>query len=247
MRADMHKVIVERPRHGGTRERGNRRANVPFEDRPIQESMRASHTDRKYFGENLAPLRRWLRAQVGRPWDWVYSEACSVIKPDSTVRNHIKVHLLEMVERHTFLKNGEVWCFRHPLWNTSEVPVAELGGGWAPFYVHPRSGILCEAQSRRRQPSWFERQSGKLIDTCRWLDSATALLNLNGCWFKGIMSPFPTDDAAKIYDHGTRAVLDCRAVQIRYGKRAFCVGKRQLSRHDLKRYSLKNSPVVCPP
>src|SRR5207237_1017983 len=99
MRPDMHKIIVERPRYGGGRERYNRRANVPIEDRPMSESMRAPHTDRKSFGENLAPLRRWLRSQVGRLWDDIYSEACSVIKPDSTVRNHIKGHLLEMVER----------------------------------------------------------------------------------------------------------------------------------------------------
>jgi len=37
------------------------RGNNPLEDRPTRESMRAAHTDRKCFGENLAPVRRWLR------------------------------------------------------------------------------------------------------------------------------------------------------------------------------------------
>ena len=161
MRADMHKVIVERPRYGGGCERHNRRANVPIEERPASESMRAAHTDRKCFGENLAPLRRWLRSQVGRPWGDIYSDACSVIKPDSTVRKHIKVHLLEMVERHTFLPNGRVWCFRRGWWSANEVQVAEIGGSWACFYVHPRSGLLCEVWPGRRPPSCREREAQK--------------------------------------------------------------------------------------
>src|SRR5437773_12222240 len=109
MRADMHKVIVERPRWGGGRERHNRRANVPLEDRPTRESMRAAHTDRKWFGENLAPLRRWLRSQVGRPSGDIYSDACSVIKPNRPVRNQIKDPLLEKVDDHTFSRYGDAW------------------------------------------------------------------------------------------------------------------------------------------
>src|SRR5438094_7888272 len=127
MRADMHKVIVERTRWGGGRERHNRRANVPLEDRPTRESMRAAHTDRKWFGENLAPLRRWLRSQVGRPWGDIYSDACSVIKPNSALRNHIKVHLFEMVQRHTSLRNGEVWCFQCGMSNGNGGAAANSG------------------------------------------------------------------------------------------------------------------------
>ena len=104
MRTDMHKVICERPRLGscGPWKRSGPK-NVPLDALPRYQSMRGAHTDRKEFGENLAPLRRWLLAQVGRPWDEVYSEACKVIKPDSVVRNHIKFHLLGMVMRHTLL------------------------------------------------------------------------------------------------------------------------------------------------
>ena len=132
----MHKVICERPRLGscGPWKRSGPK-NVPLDALPRYQSMRGAHTDRKEFGENLAPLRRWLLAQVGRPWDEVYSEACKVIKPDSVVRNHIKFHLLGMVERHTFLKNGEVCIL-------GEVPIKLLWGKWD-FYVCPKSGRLC--------------------------------------------------------------------------------------------------------
>src|SRR5262249_40852920 len=125
MRSDMHKVICEEPRHGGGRERFGRRANLGEELLPKFEGIRRPHLDRKWFGEHLGPLRRWLRSQVGRPWNDVYSEACSVIKPDSVVRNHIKSHLLEFVQRHTFLRNGRVWCFTGGCWRWNERPIEE--------------------------------------------------------------------------------------------------------------------------
>ena len=244
MRADMHKVIVERPRWGGGRERHNRRANVPLEDRPTRESMRAAHTDRKSFGENLAPLRRWLRSQVGRPWGDIYSDACSVIKPDSTVRKHIKVHLLEMVERHTFLRNGEVWCFQCGWWNANEVQVAKIGGSWACFYVHPRSGLLWDVWPGRRPPSWREREAQKRAEACRWLNEETALLKLNGCWFECDMRPLPADERMRTYDSASRMLLSRREAERRYGKPVICVGKRQLSRRELKHFGLTNSAFV---
>src|SRR5438477_11087201 len=95
MRSDMHRVICEEPRHGGRYEKLGRRANLADELLPKFEGMRRPHGDRKWFGEHLGPLRRWLRSQVGRPWNRVYSEACAIIKPDSVVRNYIKLHILE--------------------------------------------------------------------------------------------------------------------------------------------------------
>jgi hypothetical protein len=32
------------------------------------------HDESKDFTDKLGPLRRWLASQVGRNWDWVYSE-----------------------------------------------------------------------------------------------------------------------------------------------------------------------------
>ncbi len=243
MRADMHKVIVERPRWGGGCERHNRRANVPLEDRPRRQSMRAAHSDRKCFGENFAPLRRWLRAQVGRPWDCIYSEACQVIKPDSTVRNHIKVHLLEMVERHTFWRDGEVWCFRQG-WNASEIPVAHIGASWASFYVNPSSGLLCEAQSPRRRFSRRELEAQKRAENCRWLNNEITLLKLSGCWFECEMRPLPADELVRTYDSASRQMLNRQEAEHKYGKPVFCVSKRQLSHEELNRLGLANSAFV---
>src|ERR1700678_2738639 len=101
MRSDMHKVIVERPRPRSAYSfcKGDPLRKVALDELPARESMKVRHSDRRHFNENLSPLRRWLVSQVGRPWDQVYSDACKVIKPTSTVKNHITIHLLEFVHR----------------------------------------------------------------------------------------------------------------------------------------------------
>jgi hypothetical protein len=239
----MHKVIVERPRIGGTKDRQQRAANVALEDLPVHESIRPRHGERKTLTDNLRPLRRWLHAQVGRPWDAVYSEACAVIKPNSTVRNHLKIHLLEMVERNTFLRGREVWCSRTGWgWGGgSEIPVSDLAGRWQSFYVHPRSGLLCEVRPPRRRDWWRETRAEKLEDTCRWIREETVLVKLHGCWFECAVRPLADDAEAKANDRAFGQVLDRSTASAIYGKAVYCVSKRQLSRADLDRYGLSNA------
>ena len=110
MRPDMHKVVVERPRWNPGRGKQGRRANLPDELLPKFEGIKRPHASRKGLTDLLGPLRRWLHAQLGRPWNDVYSEACAVIKPDSVIRAHIKTHLLEFVERHTSCMKGRSVC-----------------------------------------------------------------------------------------------------------------------------------------
>lgn len=139
MRSDMHKVIVERPRprSGQSFRRGDPLRKIARDELPSHESMKVRHSDRRHFNENLNPLRRWLERQVGRSWDRVYSDACKVIKPGSTVKNHVKIHLLELVCRDVVLVDG--------------IPTS-IQGGWLgrgrqelrrkQLYVHPLTGIL---------------------------------------------------------------------------------------------------------
>ena len=44
------------------------------------------------LNENLAPLRRYLHAQVGRPWNKVFSEICCIDRRN-TVQQHIHQHI----------------------------------------------------------------------------------------------------------------------------------------------------------
>src|SRR5688572_22431781 len=150
MRTDMHKVVVERPRWNPGRSKYGRRANLPEELMPKNEGVRRPYVNRKAFTDLLGPLRRWLHSRLGRPWNDVYSEACKVIKADSVVRAHIKTHLLEFVERHTFMHNGEV-CILDTSRGGGIVAVAKRRFGWSRYYVHPETGPLLEIERSTRR------------------------------------------------------------------------------------------------
>src|SRR5262245_24160795 len=98
MREDMPHVIVERPRWGAGRSRKGRA--VPLEDLPRHEGIRRPHMlsgDWKMLNENLAPLRRYLEGQVGRPWNKVYAEISRHLRADNPVQQHVREHLKDFV------------------------------------------------------------------------------------------------------------------------------------------------------
>ena len=108
MRPDMFKVIVERPR---LRSRGPSALKARDDDETKVPMGRGRGT--KELNENLAPLERFLRRNVGRPWNNVFSEICAGLSLRSAVQKHVRDHLQLMVDLHVFERNGELWTFSH--------------------------------------------------------------------------------------------------------------------------------------
>jgi hypothetical protein len=101
MRKDMAKVIVTRARIVEDVVRKGR--NVPDEIKPKSIGLRRHARERggfKLLNENLAPLGRYLGAQVGRPWDKVYSEIAANLRVSSAVQQHVRDHLKDFVNLH---------------------------------------------------------------------------------------------------------------------------------------------------
>lgn len=104
---------------------------------------------RKMLNENLSPLWHYLRSQVGKCWDDVYSDIRKNLSPKSTVQMHVVQHLKWQVEEKTFLgEDGLVYahksyrgveCMETPTWSKF------------PFYVHPVTRELCESPSLARK------------------------------------------------------------------------------------------------
>lgn len=150
MRKDMAKVIVERPRRGS---RGpfkyGRSRNVPLDDLPSKVAMgRAldgAVRDRRELNENLKPLKRYLRSQVGRRWDAVYRDISRELRATSAVQQHVRDHVWEEVECVVEVgAKGRVWAFNAVRW----------AAGWrelrrGELYVDPRSGVLKVVRRRR--------------------------------------------------------------------------------------------------
>ena len=246
MRNDMHKVVVERARGGQAWAKKFPRPHVPFDDLPKYQGIKQAHAHRKWFTDVLGPLRRWLRSQVGRPWNNVYSEACAVIKPDSVVRAHIKTHLLDFVLRDTFMHQREVWCFARYRWfGTNELPVLRLATRWTSFYVHPETGLLCEIPPQRRA-RWRDKTAEAHAQIQRWVNDTTLLRRLNGSWFECRVEAFPARDLRHEgplrFDLNVHRLISRDDAKHLYGRTVRCVAKRQLSRRELQRHGLVNRP-----
>src|SRR5690348_7504262 len=199
MRPDMHKVVIERPRHGRSWAESAPRPKPPFEESPRFESIMARHRRRKWFSDLLGPLKRWLQSQVGRHWNDVYSEACRVIKPDSAIRAHIKTHLLQFVERHTFMHGGTVCMLDTGYLGRGIIEVTERRYGWSRFFVHPETGLLHAIPQR----SWKALRAQRRIaraETFRWLDCNFALKQIGGIWFACHFRVLPPEGRFKAYD-----------------------------------------------
>ena len=239
----MHKVVIERPRWNPGRGKHGRRANLPDELLPKFEGMKRPHTCRKGLTDLLGPLKRWLQAQVGRPWNDVYSEACAVIKPDSVIRSHIKTHLLQFVERHTFMHTGTVCILDTGYLGRGIVPVTERRYGCSRFFVHPETGLLHAI----RQKSWRElraqRQAAR-AENFRWRDCNFALKQIEGIWFGCHFRVVPPEGRFKAYDHAIGQEVGRGGLVRRDGQYLHCITKCQLSRRELKRYGLRNAYAV---
>lgn len=102
MREDMSKLLVERPRRRGSKKRNRRHPlNAPLSrdgEDVSKLSMKKSWISHKELNENLAPLDRYLRSQVGRLWDDVYSDICQHLNRNSAVQYHVFQHLAHMVD-----------------------------------------------------------------------------------------------------------------------------------------------------
>src|SRR5262245_6915882 len=111
MREDMSKVVIERPREGhGLPSRKTRlriRRYDPdkeYDDLPSRVSGSRSKYIRpreiKDFSDLLGPLRRFLRKNVGRPWNLVYSEMKEILDDRKVTGRHVFEHVEMEVETH---------------------------------------------------------------------------------------------------------------------------------------------------
>lgn len=273
MRKDMAKVIVTRPRILESAARKGRA--VPDELQPKFIGLRRHARERggwKMLNETLAPLRRYLEAQVGRPWNAVYSEIAANLRPTSTVQQHVRDHLKDFVNLHR--QPGRYGRYGGGLW-------------YEPLYVDSY-GIL------RRTDDLPEARAARLRCRIRRSDAAPAPIRLSpllelrrigGVWYEVRLAPLPEPEYRPVVRSLTqkvrlwRAASPVRTIEVRVRQlvtpavqdavtgeavlagpesddraswkryrqdrpeRVYAVAKRQLSRRELRRHGLSNAEV----
>ena len=191
MRKDMFKVIVERPRRGADF-RVNRSRLAGEDDLPSRIGMKRfrtlNHTRSKWLNENLAPLKRYLMKQAGRPWSKVYSEICENLDADNTVKQHVRDHLQDFVVTKVAIgrkgewMNGNEW----PGWRASDAPWRQ------PLYVDPNDGILKRSDKLWKKmridptPHWRKRREDRYAadPNIRRIDGNSELHCVGGIWYE---------------------------------------------------------------
>jgi len=223
---------------------------------PVRESMRKPYR-RNWRGKEmrlkLAPLRRFVEAQVGRPWDTVYSEICARVR--GLMAPQILEYVSDRVATNTELLNGEV-VERSSWWGVREV------AGYYDLYVHPVSRLLCRvpattSRSAARQAR-RERERAKVLAVRRDLPDGSQAHRVKGIWYMVRLEPLPRPetlvpvrDEAGVIIYPVReydALLGChlsdagwlrRELRERYGKAGvYGASKRQLSHKELCDFGL---------
>lgn len=151
MRRDMAKVVTERPRYGHvnrSKKTGLRICRYNGEDhlddlpkRVASSRSRQHGWDAKDFSDRIGPLKKFLRRQVGRHWDKVFSELSQSLDKRSLTGRHIWIHVWQYVKKDVeFGSDGYVY----------RKPIRRLGKIWrhTGLYIHPKTGVLCWAGGR---------------------------------------------------------------------------------------------------
>lgn len=239
MRKDMYKVIVERPRRWKSHDEQAARLRDDHEG-PARLGIRAGYGYRG-LNENLAPLRRYLLAQVGRPWDKVFSEICEGIDRRNTVQQHIHQHIDDFIATRVSIRGEELIDLGRRDWRST------VGGIRQQLYVDPRTGLIRINKSYRGRnyhsphSEKQKREQAELDARRRVLDERTLLLRLNDLWFEVRLAELAGEPR---YDAVLRRELSCASsdsVERKrvYGSRdLYAASKRQLSKRELKAHGL---------
>ncbi len=244
MRSDMYKVIVERPRKWKSNGRvANRRRN-DFEGAAFL-GMRAG-LGRPALNENLNPLKRYLEAQVGRPWNKVHAEISAGIDRRNTVQLHVFAHIDDMIAVQVEWRDGELIDLKDRwYWPPGNPPLMRQK-----LYVDPRTGLIRTNKAWKSVSAWRrERDQASTEDLAkrfRRIDDETHLLLLDDEWYEVRTAQVP--EGAPVFDVVLKRTVSRRLDDSRqarehlYGehwlRHRYAKSKRQLSRREIEGYGL---------
>jgi hypothetical protein len=203
MRADMDRVVIERPRWGsGLRNhdvRGQRAAwrsavaHGDFDGEATRVPMVPRRGPTKVFSDLLGPLKRFLRRRCGRPWDEVYAEVRQRLRVDSLLQKHVLDHLADLVERRIVIgpdggpwDTAYGWCvhvglFVHPVTGRLSSTPDGWGRGWRrpPRAIRraPQPMLQVYARLRIGDRLWLQLASGWVLVRLRDDDGHDALFD----------------------------------------------------------------------
>ncbi|MBW4614292.1 MAG: hypothetical protein KME21_13670 [Desmonostoc vinosum HA7617-LM4] len=226
----LNEIVIERPR-GGRRlslksVTGNKKAleKITYEastDGLLCPYLLKPRRKTKYFSDHLGPLYRWLRSQVGKPWNNVYSELSYRLNATTLSGQHILSHVWDFVELNVVLIDGIPYRkdnHKHRL--------GEFNWRWRKqLYVHPEQMILCQIEKIPNQPE-IKRNNLVILDPYHQYHL------LNDIWYLITLADFPATQLA--FDVLLKAVINYETARQQYGRKIYAISKRQCNKKEIK-------------
>lgn len=194
------KIVIERPRTGGTRQqmaqehRAKRNSYMDKEDYdslPSKQRMnpygRMSyyHSNSKQFSDLIGPLRKWVASQEGQHIDDMMSAMNKMVpNKQTTVGAHIFQHLNWLfVHAHDITMIDGIPYERK--WSANGMVLKPLVSWYKydqKFYVDPNTGILTRAPLER---SANKNKKQEIPDKVEWNNKK--YFQVNGEWYRDVL------------------------------------------------------------
>lgn len=231
----MDKVIVERPRYGSrlkSRKKGYRKyvASTPVENLPVREPMLGRWQGmERFLNEHLGPMKRFLRSNVGRPWEKVHEELCEHISFANPVQSHVLDHIFDFVHQYVEVINRRhVIKIKHEYW-------------WGPrrlrqgeMYICPKTRILRVVLGPKHKPK-RERQFCQTA-TLKYLQKDNLWWEVKLC-----LTPENPENQWDVWLEQNVADIQASQAFAPYGQKYFAVSKRALTPAEVKTLSTRTS------
>ncbi|MGP1385658.1 MAG: hypothetical protein ACTS2F_18990 [Thainema sp.] len=228
----LSEIVIERPRYGmrislrkvkGFKKQLHKLTEEASEDGLLRPYLIKPRNKSKYFSDHLAPLRRYLRSQVGQPWNDVYSKLCQQLDTSTLSGQHILSHVWHYVERHVELIDG--------------IPYRKSDGGYRltrsyqlQLYVHSETGILCDVKDI--DPTSFVDSTSKpnrQLD-CLNLDAYHQYRKIDDIWYLITYQDVPTTEI--VFDVLHRATVTPESKHS--SNQLYAAHKRQCNKREIK-------------
>jgi hypothetical protein len=227
MRSDMQKVMCEAPRWGACAKNhkfGTRLKFIPDHDYEDQPMKSRGFESRNGYGKisrtNEQPLSRFVRSNLGRPWDEVYSELCAKIDKRGATGYRVMHYLRAMVTTGCYFgADGAIYG----TWHTQRVQG---------FYVHPCTGLLCEA------PRESQRERKRRVmeaEEVTWLYAGGKIgyRKHQGLWYRVTLQRIRVNASRRKGEPVIRDIFLKTNVSLPSGEHWIAVEKKQCSRREL--------------
>ena len=224
----MAQVLIERPRRGlrgslGYREQRRRKRREPIDARRREGIGRREYGHDKFFNDLFGPVIRFLRANIGRPWDLVYREICAANDLRNTASRHLRHHVFDFVIVNVREEAGRLYAATD--WGYRELNCY----GRRLFYVCPGTKLLKSAADLRPRP----KRPANRIKVSR----LRQYHRVNGRWFEVALRA-PPDAASGCCDALLgKPVSEFRPGEARatYGLAAYALSTKPVDREQGRR------------